>query len=206
MPQYLWYLMIGFIVAGVSALFFRKQNEEFFRDMFERRKQRLAKEGVYSEERYDDGRVVVYPKDVNNQDERLVAAELALSIGLHHFIMFVMNLLFWPIIIIKILLNIFIKFIDFLIKLCGYAIKWCDHMIELCERKETESAIKALLDQLSKLSRTGVDAATLDEWYWVEQEARCGIDRKVAQEKLEKFLEKMKTLQNSCLPAYGGKM
>lgn len=31
-----------------------------------------------------------------------------------------------------------------------------------------------------------------DEWYWVEQEAKCGADRNAAKSKLESLIEKLK--------------
>lgn len=55
--------------------------------------------------------------------------------------------------------------------------------------KELEESIEKLLGDLDQYDFESCSSERQDEWYWVEQEARAGKDRELAEANLTRFLK-----------------
>ena len=61
------------------------------------------------------------------------------------------------------------------------------------EVREHDTGIETLLEDLDKYDFDSYSPEIQDEWYWVEQEARVGKDRELAEANLRGFLERLKS-------------
>lgn len=59
-------------------------------------------------------------------------------------------------------------------------------------REAVDVTIEKLLSKLDEYDPKDFSEEIQYEWYWIEQEARVGIDRKQARAKLEEFLKKIR--------------